>query len=156
MTVYKGVLHQMSGGKDHSYAVRREFINIGDKHIRGVRVTPYQDELLLSLLGSEISISGIEGKKEFDVVAIKTPDGKVHKEGGIVGMIIWTILSTILMPIMMGLMYSSVFFIFGYLFWEWIPFIGTILVLIGIGIILYHFVKPTITFFKLLKVRTEL
>jgi len=102
MTVFKGVLQHIAGGQEYGKVgkfIRREFIDIGDQHIRGVQTTPYQDELLLSLMGKEITISGVGGKKGFTVVAIKTPDGEVHK-GGIVGLILTTFLATIVGPIM--------------------------------------------------------
>ncbi|KAF5418018.1 MAG: hypothetical protein C5S45_09995 [Candidatus Methanocomedens sp.] len=152
MTIYKGVLQHMAGGSEYGNAlkfVRREFINIGDQHIREVHIRPYHDELLLSLVGNEITLSGIGGKKGFTVVGVKTPDGEVSK-ASLIGLIIETILTTIV-SVVVGFMILIVSFIFMF-----IPFVGWLITLIGLAFFVKVITGPTIQFFQTKKVWKEL
>lgn len=152
MTIYKGVLQHMAGGREYGNAlkfVRREFINIGDQRIIGVNIKPYHDELLLSLLGEEITLSGIGGKKGFNVVGVKTPDGEVHK-GNLIGLIIETILTTIV-SVILGFMIIIVSLMFSI-----IPLVGWLISLIGLAAFVIVITGPITNFFKTIKVWKEL
>lgn len=157
MTIYKGVLQHMAGGQEYGKAlkfVRREFIDIGGQHIRGVQIKPYQDELLLSLMGEEITLSGIGGKKGFTVVGVKTPDGEVSKTG-LIELIFETIFGTI-GGVILGFMIFIVALIVGGIFWDLFWPVGLLIILIGLAPLAIFTIAPTIGFFKTIKVLTEL
>ena len=55
MSVDAGVLHKVSGGvtnTTHRWGIR-EYIDLGDEHIRNVALTNYLDELLIDSLGEK-------------------------------------------------------------------------------------------------------
>lgn len=152
MTIFKGVLHHMAGGAEYGKGLKfvgREFINIGDQRIKGVAIKPYHDELLLSLLGEEITLSGIGGKNRFNVIAVKTPDGEVHKDS-LIGLIIETTLATIV-SVALGFLILFVSFMLGF-----IPFVGWLITLIGFLAFVKVISAPTIVFFQTIKVWKEL
>jgi hypothetical protein len=85
MARYTGVLRKVSGGTSvirggyGSGMVGREFIDIGDTHLRNVKLTAYHDELLLDAVGETVSLSvagsmwGRGGPGTKTVVGIRTP-----------------------------------------------------------------------------------
>jgi hypothetical protein len=107
MTVYKGVLHEISEGEKISSEgtggyythrmgitrwhktgvdqqagfIRREILAIGDTRIRNVMLMPYFDTLLREAIGKEVALSVDGGPPEefsrHTVLAIRTPDAGV-------------------------------------------------------------------------------
>jgi len=147
----------MAGGQEYGNAlkfVRREFIDIGGQHIRRVQIKPYHDELLLSLMDKEITLSGIGGKNGFTVVGVKTPDGEVSKMG-LIELIFETIFGTI-GGVILGFMIFIVAFIVGGIFWDLFWPVGLLIILIGLAPLAFFTIAPTIGFFKTIKVLTEL
>jgi len=84
MPVYQGVLKTISGGVGNTEGrwTVREFIDIGDTHLRNVYLTDYHDEVLKSAMGEEVAIS-IGGTRKLRqkklVVAIRTPQHGVDR-----------------------------------------------------------------------------
>ena len=107
MTVYKGVLHEISEGEKISSEgtggyytqrmgitrfhktgvdqqagfIRREILRIGDTRIREVMLAPIFDRLLREAIGKEVALS-VDGDspeefKRHTVLAIRTPDAGV-------------------------------------------------------------------------------
>ncbi len=107
MTVYKGVLHEISDGEKissegtggymtnnmgiarwhktgvdrHAGFIRREIMRIGDTRIRNVMLMPIFDTLLREATGKEVALSVDGGPpeefKRHTVLAIRTPDAGV-------------------------------------------------------------------------------
>ncbi len=99
MPLYQGILKQMSGGSQIApdgtgyrvtgwgqvhvtgvdTRVRREFIEIGDEHVRSVVLTTYQDELLAASVGEEVALSVVGSRPGAwkRVVAMRTRRGVV-------------------------------------------------------------------------------
>ncbi len=84
MARYTGVLRKVSGGHTHvagygKSMTGREFIDIGDTHLRNVKLTSYHDELLLDAIGETVSLSvagslwGKGGPGTKTLVGIRTP-----------------------------------------------------------------------------------
>jgi hypothetical protein len=85
MALYTGVLKRVSGGHsgrgglDGPGYARRDFIEIGDTHLRNVKLHRYHDELLGEALGETVTLSvagnmfGTGGGGLKTVVAIRTP-----------------------------------------------------------------------------------
>jgi uncharacterized protein UPF0547 len=87
MTVYDGVLENLSGGrlelKDDGLHTRT-FVEIGGKHLRKVTLWNYHDELLVDALGEVVALSlpwraRSRGRARKMVVAIRTPKSGVVK-----------------------------------------------------------------------------
>ncbi len=63
MALYEGVLHKMSGGfggtdpAASARFTRREYIEIGGRHIRNVQLRSYHDELLRDAMGEVVALS---------------------------------------------------------------------------------------------------
>jgi hypothetical protein len=86
MALYTGVLKRVSGGHSGHGGmngpgyVRRDFIEIGDTHLRNVKLHRYHDELLSDAMGETVTLSvagnmfGAGGGGLKTVVAIRTPD----------------------------------------------------------------------------------
>jgi hypothetical protein len=109
MTVYKGVLHEISEGETISSEgtggyfthrmgitrfhrtgvdpqkgfIRREIVRIGDTRIRNVMLMPQYDTLLREAMGKPVAISvdgdDPESFKRHTVLAIRTPDAGVRR-----------------------------------------------------------------------------
>jgi hypothetical protein len=101
MPVYEGVLEQLSGGVNHlnNNYVRREYIDIGGKHLRNIALTSYHDELLQDALGQEVALSiagtrGGAGKKS--VIALRTPKRGVSKACNFPSLFFTLLVSTVL------------------------------------------------------------
>ena len=83
MAVYEGVLQKISSGEFHGRWSVREFIDIGEKHIRNVALTEYHAQLLGDAMGQQVAVSVVgargmrPGKKA--VMAIRTPARGVVK-----------------------------------------------------------------------------
>jgi hypothetical protein len=84
MALYTGVLRKMADGVavsnlNRSGWVRREFVQIGNTHLRNVRLRAYHDALLRDSLGQTVTLStagrGLRsrGATQKLVVAIRTP-----------------------------------------------------------------------------------
>lgn len=91
--------------------VLREFIDIGNSHLRNVWVGNYQDELLLTVLGEEVTLSVAKNLAgdAMDVVAIRMPDGRVVKDGLIstmVGKVFQSMFLAIILVIVGGIFVS--------------------------------------------------
>ncbi len=109
MTVYKGVLHEISEGETISSEgtggyfthrmgitrfhrtgvdpqkgfIRREIVRIGDTRIRNVMLMPQYDTLLREAMGKPVAIS-VDGEdpesfERHTVLAIRTPDAGVRR-----------------------------------------------------------------------------
>jgi hypothetical protein len=114
MAIYEGVLKTLSGGSqqvsvdraDHAF-VRHEFIEIGDKRIKNVRVLTYHNALLERVIGQTVSLSLYKSSGQSVVVAMRMPDGSVERVDR----------STVLMPmIVMGaqrLFVAAIFVVLG-------------------------------------------
>lgn len=153
MTIYKGILGQMSGGYDHGNVVVREFVNIGNNHLKKFTAGSYLDEILLTMVDEEITISGIQDKNKFAVIAIKTPDGKVYKSNiSTFSLIIDVLANAIVLPIIAGFFLLIVVFIL----WGISPVIGLISLVATIGIMMYLLIYPFRRFFKFIKAKNEL
>jgi hypothetical protein len=88
MALYHGVLKQLSGGlvgTGRSDFTRREFIDIGDTHLRNVRLRSYHDELLRDAVGEVVTISAVGLRPSRGtlktVIAIRTPGRGVVRQG---------------------------------------------------------------------------
>ena len=89
--MYSGVLKDVIGGiwGLRAGGVKREFVNVGDAHLKNVRLlSNYDDQMLLSAVGREVSISVVNwwwaGN---EVIAIRMPDGRMA--GPSSGKLIW-------------------------------------------------------------------
>lgn len=114
MAVYRGILHKMSGGSGVTGSgsqptglMRREFIEIGDKHVKNVVLSNYHDELLVDAVGQEVQFSTIEPfglTRSHRVVAVRRPNGQVEKSGffSTVSMIVVTILLYWFLAVIVG------------------------------------------------------
>jgi len=87
-------------GDIHHGTTRREFVEIGGTRVHGLMLSPLYDELLIESVGQEVALSVIRQKGRRLVVAIRTPDGGLHKPsliGTLFGMLvglIWAVIGT--------------------------------------------------------------
>jgi hypothetical protein len=105
MALYTGVLKTLSGGQVRirgygSSMKGREFIDIGDTHLRNVKLTAYHDELLKDALGETVSLAvagsmwGKSGAGTKTVIGIRTPNAGKKRVNvlTLIGAVIITIL----------------------------------------------------------------
>ena len=127
MARYTGVLSKVSGGTSvirggyGSGMVGREFIEIGDTHLRNVKLTAYHDELLQDAIGQTVSLSvagslwGKGGPGTKTVVGIRTPTaGKKRVNApSLIGAVIVTLfmlaLNSLAFAFVLGLGYIAVY-----------------------------------------------
>lgn len=117
MAIYTGVLEKMSGGDtitsnprwrlawggwwqqgprdvQEGWA-RRQFIDVGDHHLRNVALTQYHDEVLSEAVGEEVVIGahgGRMGTSRTTVVGIRTPKRGLDKPS-IVKLVVGTVVN---------------------------------------------------------------
>lgn len=83
MAVYEGVLRTVSSGPFLGRWSVREFIDIGENHIRNVALTEYHAQLLMDAIGQHVAVSTVgsrgmrPGRKA--VMAIRTPERGIVK-----------------------------------------------------------------------------
>ena len=115
MAVYEGVLQKISSGEFHGRWSVREFIDIGEKHIRNVALTEYHAQLLADAIGQEVAVSVVgsrgmrPGKKA--VMAIRTPARGVVKASSSTSFFVSALFQTITAWIA-GII--AVFFVWGF------------------------------------------
>ena len=127
MARYTGVLTKVSGGTFvirggyGSGMVGREFIEVGDTHLRNVKLTAYHDELLQDAIGETVSLSiagsmwGKGGPGTKTVVGIRTPRAgkkRVNAPTLILSVIVTLLmlaLNSIAFALVLGLGYIAVY-----------------------------------------------
>jgi hypothetical protein len=101
MAIYEGVLEKMSGGVNNTGGrwTVREFIEIGDTHLRNVALTNYTDELLKEAVGQQVSVSIAGGRGRGSgrksVFALRTPRRGIVKAIGLPALTVQMIVRTL-------------------------------------------------------------
>ncbi|ODN65873.1 hypothetical protein [Methylophaga muralis] len=116
MPIYTGIVKEIGSGNiegDNSnfLYVKREYIDIGDEHLRKVRLSQYLDDTLVSAKhsGEQVSLSAFSliGIPILTVSAIKLADGRVRTSESLFLTVIFCLL---VMPVM-GLLAGFIAFV---------------------------------------------
>jgi hypothetical protein len=115
VAVYEGVLEKISGGfvhegrREKSGRSTREFIEIGEKHLRNMRLENYHDSLLQDALGEAVAVSVVgrqrpSGDKPKWVMAVQTPRRGVVRIAGaaLSGELVWKTLKSWFLALAVG------------------------------------------------------
>jgi hypothetical protein len=145
MSVYEGVLEKISAGfvhegrRDKSGRSTREFIEIGGKHLRNVKLENYHDSVLHDAMGQVVSVSVVgrqrpSGDKPKWVMAVQTGSRGVVRIAGaaLFGELIWKTLKSWILALIFG----GILVAIGRSF--------TPLVVVGIAIIAFGVLGPLI------------
>jgi len=145
MAVYEGALRRLSSGPFHGRWSVREFIDIGEHHLRNVALTEYHAQLLGDALGEHVAVSTVgargmrPGKKT--VMAIRTPERGIVKASSSTSFFFTALFQTLLTWVA-GII--AIFFVWG--FAELLDAgDSTIATALGIGVAALFFFGPLVS-----------
>jgi hypothetical protein len=125
---------------------RRDFVEIGDQHLKNVVLSHYHAALLVDAIGQEVQISALTpfGLSRFHrVIAVRRPDGHVEKPGlfKLAFTIVFTTLAWWFLAVIVG----------GILLFMGTAMNLTPLVLVAAGVFLFLVVWPIISAIRLIR-----